>query len=198
MNIIIAGHGKVGSTLTRQLSAEGHNITLIDSSPRIVSDSVERYDVMAVHGNCATMDVLKEAGVADADLLIAATNADEINMLCCTTAHGINPKIHTIGRIRNPEYTEQIYALRDIFGLSMAINPEKQAAAEIEKLLKFPGFLRRDVFAKGRTEIVDSIFSMSHVDGSVRHHQVPGSDLRRSPGRCGNGPQQRYLYLPGG
>ena len=155
MNIIIAGHGKVGSTLTRQLSAEGHNITLIDSSPRIVSDSVERYDVMAVHGNCATMDVLKEAGVADADLLIAATNADEINMLCCTTAHGINPKIHTIGRIRNPEYTEQIYALRDIFGLSMAINPEKQAAAEIEKLLKFPGFLRRDVFAKGRTEIVE-------------------------------------------
>ena len=155
MNIIIAGHGKVGSTLTRQLSAEGHNITLIDSSPRIVNDSVERYDVMAVHGNCATMEVLREAGIAEADLLIAATNADEINMLCCTTAHGMNPQVHTIGRIRNPEYTEQIYALRDIFGLSMAINPEKQAAAEIEKLLKFPGFLRRDVFAKGRTEIVE-------------------------------------------
>jgi trk system potassium uptake protein TrkA len=155
MNIIIAGHGKVGSTLTRQLAAEGHNITLVDSNPRVINDSVERYDVMAVHGNCATMEVLKQAGVADADLLIAATNADEINMLCCTTAHGLNPKIHTVGRIRNPEYTEQIFALQDIFGLSMSINPEKQAAAEIEKLLKFPGFLRRDVFAKGRTEIVE-------------------------------------------
>jgi len=174
MNIIIAGHGKVGSTLTRQLSAEGHNITLIDSNPRVVNDSVERYDVMAVHGNCATMTVLKEAGVADADLLIAATNADEINMLCCTTAHGMNPKIHTIGRIRNPEYTEQIYALQDIFGLSMAINPEKQAAAEIEKLLKFPGFLRRDVFAKGRTEIVElRIDSGSKLRGT-RLMDLPG------------------------
>ena len=155
MNIIIAGYGKVGSTLTQQLSAEGHNITLIDSNARVLNAGMERYDVMAIQGNCASMEVLKEAGIADADLLIAATNADEINMLCCTTAHGLNPKIHTIGRIRNPEYTEQIFALRDIFGLSMSINPEKQAAAEIEKLLKFPGFLRRDVFAKGRSEIVE-------------------------------------------
>jgi len=155
MNIIIAGHGKVGSTLTRQLSSEGYNITLIDSDPRVLNAGMERYDVMAIHGNCASMEVLKQAGIQDADLLIAATNADEINMLCCTTAHGMNPKIHTIGRIRNPEYTEQIYALRNIFGLSMSINPEKQAALEIERLLKFPGFLRRDVFAKGRTEIVE-------------------------------------------
>ena len=155
MNIIIAGYGKVGSTLTRQLSAEGHNITLIDKNSRVLNAGMERYDVMAIQGNCASMEVLKEAGIAGADLLIAATNADEINMLCCTTAHGLNPKIHTIGRIRNPEYTEQIFALQDIFGLSMSINPEKQAAAEIEKLLKFPGFLRRDVFAKGRTEIVE-------------------------------------------
>ena len=155
MNIIIAGDGKVGSTLTRQLCAEGHDITLIDTDSRVLEASVERYDVMAVHGNCASMDILRQAGVMEADLLIAATNADEINLLCCTTAHGMNPKMHTIARIRNPEYTEQIYAMRDIFGLSMVINPEKQAAAEIERLLKFPGFLRRDVFAKGRTEIVE-------------------------------------------
>ena len=155
MNIIIAGDGKVGSTLTRQLCAEGPDITLIDTDSRVLEASVERYDAMAVHGNCASMDILRQAGVMDADLLIAATNADEINLLCCTTAHGMNPKMHTIARIRNPEYTEQIYAMRDIFGLSMVINPEKQAAAEIERLLKFPGFLRRDVFAKGRTEIVE-------------------------------------------
>lgn len=155
MNIIIAGDGKVGSTLTRLLCAEGHDITLIDTNSQVLEQSLERYDVMAVHGNCAAMEILLQAGVKDADLLIAATNADEINLLCCTTAHGLNPKLHTIARIRNPEYNNQIYRLRNIFGLSMPINPERQAANEIERLLKFPGFLRRDVFAKGRTEIVE-------------------------------------------
>ena len=155
MNIIIAGDGKVGSTLARQLSAEGYDITLIDSDRQVLNSSMERMDVMAVHGNCAAMDVLLQAGIKDADLLIAATSADEVNLLCCTTAHGLNPKLHTIARIRNPEYTEQIYEMRDIFGLSMAINPEKQAATEIERLLKYPGFLRRDTFAKGRSEIVE-------------------------------------------
>ena len=155
MNIIIAGDGKVGSTLTRLLSAEGHDVTLVDTDSQVLESSQERYDVMAVHGNCASMEVLLQAGVKDADLLIAATNADEVNLLCCTTAHGLNRDLHTIARIRNPEYTEQIYAMRDIFGLSMVINPEKQAAAEIERLLKYPGFLKRDSFAKGRTEIVE-------------------------------------------
>ena len=155
MNIIIAGDGKVGSMLTRQLSTEGHNITVIDSNAKVLNVTVERYDVFAVHGNCASMDVLLQAGVKDADLLIAATNADEVNLLCCTTAHALNPKLHTIGRIRNPEYTEQIYRMRNVFGLSMVINPENQTATEIDRLLKYPGFLRRDTFAKGRTEIVE-------------------------------------------
>ncbi len=155
MNIIIAGDGKVGSMLTRQLSGEGHNITVIDSNAKVLESTVERYDVFAVHGNCASMDVLLQAGVKDAGLLIAATSEDEVNLLCCTTAHGLNPRLHTIGRIRNPEYTEQIYKMRNVFGLSMVINPENQTASEIDRLLKFPGFLRRDTFAKGRTEIVE-------------------------------------------
>ena len=155
MNIIIAGDGKVGSTLTRLLCAENHNVTLIDTDVRVLERSQERFDVMSVHGNCAAMDTLLQAGVKDADLLIAATSADEVNLLCCTTAHGLNPDLHTIARIRNPEYTSQIYKMRNIYGLSMLINPERQAASEIERLLKFPGFLRRDVFAKGRTEIVE-------------------------------------------
>ena len=138
MNIIIAGDGKVGSMLTRQLSSEGHDITVIDSDAQVLQSSVERYDVISVHGNCASMAVLQQAGVRDADLLIAATNADEVNLLCCTTAHALNPKLHTIARIRNPEYTEQIYRMRDVFGLSMVINPENQAATEIERLLKYP------------------------------------------------------------
>ena len=155
MNIIIAGDGKVGSTLTHRLSSEGHNITLIDSNSAILESSVERYDVIAVHGNCASMEVLRQAGIMDADLLIAATNLDEVNLLCCTTAHGLNPNLDTIARIRNPEYIDQIYEMHNIFGLTMAINPERQAASEIERLLKFPGFLRRDTFAKSRSEIVE-------------------------------------------
>ena len=155
MNIIIAGDGKVGSMLTRQLSLEGHNITVIDLKAQVLSASVERYDVISVHGNCASMEVLQQAGVEDANLLIAATNQDEVNLLCCTTAHALNPKLHTIARIRNPEYTEQIYRMRNVFGLSMVINPENQAAMEMERLLKYPGFLRRDIFAKGRAEIVE-------------------------------------------
>ena len=155
MDIIIAGDGKVGSTLARQLSAEGHDVTLIDSDLHVLNTSVERYDLMGVHGNCASKSVLLRAGVMEAELLIAATSADEINLLCCTTAHGLNPKLHTIARIRNPEYTDQIHEMRNIFALSLTVNPEKQAAQEIERLLKYPGFLRRDIFAKARAEIVE-------------------------------------------
>ena len=173
MRIIIAGCGKVGSMLLAQLSSEGHDVTIIDSNPKVLQSSVERYDVMGVHGNCASLSVLKQSGVKDADLLIAATSHDEVNLLCCTTAHALNSKLHTIARIRNPEYTEQIYGMRDIFGLSMVINPENRAATEIERLLKYPGFLRRDTFAKGRTEIVEL-----RVDAGSKLCNVPLMDLR--------------------
>ena len=155
MDIIIAGSGKVGVTLTKKLAAEGHNITLIDSNQQTLESVCERYDVLGVQGNCASMPVLQQANLAETELLIAATNEDEVNLLCCTTAHGLNPKLHTIGRIRNPEYTQQIHTLRDVFALSLAVNPERQAATEIERLLRFPGFLRRETFAKGRTAIVE-------------------------------------------
>ena len=155
MKIIIAGDGKVGGTLARKLSAEGYDITLIDSNARVLDASLERYDVMVVHGNCTLMSVLSEADVERANLLIAATSADEINLLCCMTAHKMNPDLHTIARIRNPEYSEQIYKMRDAFGLSLTVNPEKQTAVEIERLLKYPVFLQRDTFAKGRVELVE-------------------------------------------
>ena len=173
MNILIAGNGKVGSLLARQLSSEGHNITVIDSNAKVIQTTVERYDVIGVYGNCASMTVLQSAGIREANLLIAATNQDEVNLLCCTTAHALNPKLHTIARIRDPEYIEQIYRMRSIFGLSMVINPENQAATEIDRLLKYPGFLRRDTFAKGRTEIVEL-----RVDASSKLNNVRLMDLR--------------------
>jgi trk system potassium uptake protein TrkA len=155
MNIIIAGNGKVGATLVRQLTAEGHDLTLIDTDKQVLESITEQHDVMAVQGNCASMQVLQDAGIKDTELLIAVTDADEVNLLCCMTAHGLNPNLHTIARIRDPEYTEQIHRMRDLFALSMTFNPEKQAAQEIEGLLRFPGFLRRDTFAKGRAQIVE-------------------------------------------
>jgi trk system potassium uptake protein TrkA len=155
MNIIIAGIGKVGKVLARQLAAEGHTLTIIDQNTQALESLVVRYDALGVEGNCASMAVLEQADIKNADLLIAATNADEMNLLCCMTAHGLNPRIHTIARIRDPEYTEQVMTMREVFPLSLIVNPEHQAAHEIERLLKFPGFLRRESFAKGRAEIVE-------------------------------------------
>lgn len=155
MNIIIAGDGMVGSTLTRLLCAEGYDVTLVDLDSRVLERSVETFDVMGICGNCASMETMIQAGVEDAELLIAVTSSDEVNLLCCTVSHGLNPQLHAIARIRDPEYTEQAFKLRDIFGLSLVINPDRQAAQEIERLLKYPGFLKRDSFAKGRTEIVE-------------------------------------------
>ena len=155
MNIVIVGLGKVGSNVAKQLSAEGYDITLIDSNPNVLEKVIQRYDSIAVTGNGANLGVLREAGVANADLLIAVANADEVNLLCCMAARKINPKIHTIARIRNPEYYEQVYEMRDAFGLSLTVNPERQAAHKIERLIKFPGFLKRDSFAKDRVEIVE-------------------------------------------
>lgn len=155
MKILIAGCGKVGKTLVELLSAEGYDLTVMDTDSEKANTIVERSDVMALVGNCCSVDTLRQAGVEGADLLIAATGSDEMNLLCCATAHGLNPRLHTIARVRNPEYAEQVYSMSNLFGLSMAFNPERQAAKEIERLLKYPGFLKRDSFAKGRVEIVE-------------------------------------------
>ena len=172
MNIIIAGGGKVGQTLARQLSAEGHDLTLIDRDNQVLEKTVNTYDMMVVSGNCASKEVLLSAGITDADLLIAVTALDEVNLLCCMTAHGLNQNIHTIARIRTPEYADQIMTMRDVFPLSMTVNPEKQAALEIERLLKFPGFLRRESFANDQTQIVEL-----RIDSASKLCNLPLSDL---------------------
>ena len=102
MNIIIVGDGKVGAALAAQLSSEGHDITIIDSDPQVLSESIEKLDVMAVTGNGASMSVLREAGAGETGLLIAATSLDELNLLSCLTAKKLGAK-HTIARVRNPE-----------------------------------------------------------------------------------------------
>ena len=172
MKILICGYGQVGERLARELSAEGHDLTLMDANPTVLESGMEHYDVISVQGNCASMKALQECGIECFDLLIACTGSDELNLLCCMTAHTLNPNLHTIARIRNPEYTEQAYRMSEAFGLSMTFNPEQQAAVEISRLLKMPGFLRRDSFARGRVEIVEL-----RVDGESRLCNVPLSML---------------------
>ena len=172
VKILIAGCGQVGETLARELSSENHDITLLDSDPKVLETGVERYDVITVQGNCAAMQVLDQAGVKEADLLIACTGSDELNLLSCVTAHALNPKLHTIARIRDPEYIEQAYKMRDAFALSMVFNPEYQAAVEIQRLLRFPGFFKRDSFMKGRVEIVEL-----RIDAESKLCNVPLSNL---------------------
>ena len=154
MNIIIAGSGKLGTMLTQCLAAEGHNITIIDSNLTVTAELIEEYDIMAVEGNCASMEILREASISEADLLIATTGSDELNLLSCMTAHAMNRKLHTIARIRTPEYMESTYALRKSLALSETVNPERHAAREISRLLKYPGFIKREKFANGLIEIV--------------------------------------------
>lgn len=155
MKILIAGAGKVGSTLTRELCADGHEITVIDKSPAALESACELYDVLGISGNCASMHTLKDADVEHANILIAVTDADEINLLSCVTARKLNPAIHTVARIRNPEYADQVYDMREVFGLSLIVNPERSTAVKIARLLKFPGFLNQDSFIRGRVEIVE-------------------------------------------
>ena len=172
MKIIIVGDGKVGLALTRQLSHEGHDIVVIDNNPRALEQSAESFDVMVVNGNGASMATLHQAGVGSADLLIAATSADEINLLCCLTAQKMS-HVHTIARIQNPEYTDQLVQMREELGLSMTINPELAVAREIFHLLQLPSFLKRDSFAKGKVEIVElKVMPGSPLCG-IPLHQLP-------------------------
>ena len=134
MKIIIVGDGKVGATLTEHLSKEGHIVVVIDQDSQVVEEMVNRFDVMGISGNGASCSVLLEAGANKADLLIAATSSDELNILSCMVSKKIGTR-HTIARVRNPEYSQQLSFLREELGLSMAVNPEMETATEICRTL---------------------------------------------------------------
>ena len=162
MQIIIVGCGNVGATLTEQLSQEGHNITVIDMDAQRAESVANRFDVMGVVGNGASFNVQNEAGIEDADLLIAVTDSDEMNMLCCLIARKTGG-CNTVARVRNPIYNREIGYIKEELGLSMVINPEYAAASEIARLLKFPSAIKVDTFAKGRVELLQCKIS----EGSV-------------------------------
>ena len=153
MNVIIVGCGRVGQTLAEKLNSDGNEVTIIDISAEKVNATMELADVMGVVGNGATHTALCEAGIKTADLFIAVTNSDELNLLCCMIAKK-EGNCKTIARLKSPVYSDETEYLRTELGLAMVINPEYAAAEEIARVLRFPTAIKIEPFAKGKVEII--------------------------------------------
>lgn len=165
MKIVIIGDGKVGNTLMKQLSKEGHDIVIIDNNMEVLERSLNSYDVMVVNGNGASYPIQKQAGVDKADLLIAATSSDELNMLSCFIGKKLGVE-YAVSRVRNPEYSEQLFLMRDELRIDRVINPEYAAAKEISRILRFPTAIRVEMFTRGRAELVEiKVIENSKLNG---------------------------------
>ena len=153
LKIIIVGCGKVGANLVDQLSKEGHDITVIDKKAEKIQDITNIYDVMGLVGNGASYSTQMEAGIEETDLIIAVTDSDELNLLCCTVAKRVG-KCAAIARVRTPDYSEETGYLREQLGLALIINPELEAAREVARILYLPTALEVNSFAHGQAELV--------------------------------------------
>ncbi len=153
MKIIIVGLGKVGRSLAIELSREGNDITVIDRREDVVEEISSVYDLMGILGNGASYSVQMEAGIEKADLLIAVTGSDELNLLCCLIARKAG-NCHTIARVRTPEYGKELGFIKEELGLAMVINPEFTAAREIAQALKFPSAIEVNSFPKSRVDLL--------------------------------------------
>ena len=154
MKIIIAGGGKIGHSVASILADEGHDITVIDHNSDRVSQLSNSLDVICFEGSATNAESLREAGAAEADLLLAATQHDEVNMVCGISARHLGAR-HVIARIRDPEYLSQKAFLREALGLDLIVNPDFECAREIARILRFPSAVRVDTFSKGSVEIVE-------------------------------------------
>ena len=153
MNVIIVGCGRVGHTLAEKLNADGNEVTVVDMSASKVQELTDRFDIMGVVGNGATHTTLLEAGIKSADLFIAVTNSDELNLLCCMVAKK-EGDCQTIARVKSPEYSDEAAYLEKELGLAMVINPEYAAAEEIARVLRFPAAIKIEPFAQGKVELI--------------------------------------------
>lgn len=153
LNIIIVGCGKVGVTLIEQLCKEGHDITIIDQDAQKVQEIASLFDIMGLAGNGASYSVQMEAGIEDADLIIAVTSSDELNLLCCTVAKQVG-NCAAIARVRTPAYSSEANYLREALGLAMIINPELEASKEAARILYMPTALEVNSFAHGQAEMI--------------------------------------------
>ena len=156
MKIAIIGLGKIGQTVLKSLSLEQHTITIIDEKKDLIEGLIERYDVFGVVGNGASMDIQREAGLKDADLVIALTKNDELNIFACLVAKRLGVK-NTVARVRNPDYRKQINEMKEDLGISMIVNPERETASEIFNLINLPSVARIEHFAKGKVLLVEIV-----------------------------------------
>lgn len=161
MKIVVVGLGKVGRALTKQLAKEQHDVVVIDPHQELVQNVGDIYDVRGVTGNGGCYDIQAQAFENGADLLIAATSSDEINILACLVAKKLGT-VHTIARIRNPEYEKQLRFMRNELGLSMIINPEKATAREIARVMRFPNAIKLEQFSKQRIELAEYRIGPGH------------------------------------
>lgn len=166
MKIIIVGCGKVGVTLAEQLTTEKHDVTVIDLNYKKLRSVTDSIDVMCIEGNGVSSETLMEANIKDADLLIATTESDEKNVLCCLVAKKTG-NCHTIARVRNPEYIKEIRHIKDELNMAMVLNPDRAAASEIARLIRYPSsVMKSDTFAKGRVDMLTiEIPEQSILDG---------------------------------
>ncbi len=153
MKIIIVGNGKVGYAIAAEMAQENHDIIMVDSAPAALRKAENTLDIMTVEGNGASVSVLIEAGVRNADLVIAVTDKDETNLVCCLIAKKMGAR-HTIARVRNPEYHRDANTLKQEIGLDMLINPDLSAAREIARILSFPTVSSVEPFARGRIDMI--------------------------------------------
>lgn len=158
MKIIIVGAGTVGTVICTRLAQEHHNITLIDHNVAVLNEMNTKFDVIGVEGNGASVSTLRKAGADKADLLIAVTNQDELNILCCASAKKLGTK-HTIARVRNPEYSELMQMIKQDLNLSLTINPELAVAKEISRMLRFPFATKVDTCYHGRVELAELVIA---------------------------------------
>ncbi|MBQ9124825.1 MAG: Trk system potassium transporter TrkA [Acholeplasmatales bacterium] len=154
MKVIVIGDGKVGRTIVGHICQEGHQVVVVDTDPNTIEEIVSLYDVMGICGNGASYDILKSAGAGKANLVVAATNSDETNILACLISQKLGAK-STIARVRNIEYSNQTKIFQQDLGITMTINPEREASDEIMKIVNFPAALRVDSFAKGNVDLVE-------------------------------------------
>ena len=193
MKIVIIGLGTIGRTVVRSLAGADNVITVVDDDKKKIESVIEKHDVSGVIGNGACMDIQKEAGVKNADLVIALTNSDELNIMACLVAKKCGAK-NTIARVRNPDYSKQINEMKDELGISMVVNPEHETAVEISNLISLPSITQVEYFAKGRVLLVEVV-----AEQSIKHKRsslnVLGSNFDKSASFRVHSSQTHHLGL---
>lgn len=166
MKIIIVGGGKVGKTIIESMLKEKHEVILVDNDPAVVGNVTNLYDVMGICANGTEYEKLLEAGADKADLFIAVTGSDELNMLSCFAAKKIGAR-HTVARVRNSEYNTASWGfMKQQLEISMAVNPEKLAAEAIYDILKLPSATKVESFTARSFEMIEIIVKKgSAIDG---------------------------------